>query len=360
MEAGKMFAVRIIALLSLVALANCSDKQAEVEKPRPVRTLTVKSGDTSRTISQTGEVRPHVETDLGFRIDGRLLTRSVDIGSIIKNGDTLAVLDDRDVENSLSTAKAELTSAVTAAELAKINLDRQVSLFEKRVGAQARVDEAESNWRAAAARRDSASLAVEVAERKVGYTRLTADSSGIVTAVGANPSQVVAAGQMIVRIADTSETDAVFDVSERIVNTIPMSAKVRVSLISEPSVTVDGTVRDVSPVADPVTRSYRVRVALPNLPSGLTFGAAVNGQVELPEGDLFALPSAAMTSVDGKPAVYVVDHLGRKLLRKEVTVARYSDTEILVSSGLQNGDAVVVAGVSKLRPDQSVTIEGEK
>ncbi|MBL8577888.1 MAG: efflux RND transporter periplasmic adaptor subunit [Mesorhizobium sp.] len=358
METARALAPRIFAAFTLIALAGCSDEKAEVEKPRPVRTVIATPAYVDQMITQTGEIRPHIETDLGFRIDGRVSARKVNIGAVVAKGDVLATLDDRDVLNELRSVQADLTSAISASELAKTNLDRQRSLFEKQVVAKARVDEADSNWRATAARRDAAEAAVETAKRKVGYTNLIADSTGIVTAIGANAGQVVGAGQMVARIANTAELDAVFDVSERVINISPATIKVRVSLVSDPSVAVTGTVRDVSPTADPATRSYRVRIALPDAPAGMAFGAAVTGKVELPVGNMIALPATALTSVSGKPAVYVVDREAKKLQRREVSIAKYSDTQILVASGLQAGDAVVISGVSKLRPDQIVVVDG--
>jgi RND family efflux transporter MFP subunit len=358
MEIAWSLAPRIFAAISLIALVGCSEEKAEAEKPRPVRTVIASLSFVDQTITQTGEIKPHIETDLGFRIDGRVATSSVDIGAAVAKGDVLAILDDRDVLSELRSAQADLTSAISASELARTNLERQSSLFEKQAVAKARVDEADSNWRTATARRDAAEAVVESAKRKVGYTKLIADSTGIVTAIGANAGQVVNAGQMVVRIADTAELDAVFDVSERIINVSPANIKVRVSLVSDPSVAVTGTVRDVSPTADPATRSYRVRIALPDAPAGMAFGAAVTGKVELPAGNMIALPATALTSASGKPAVYIVDRDAKKLQRKEVSVARYSDTQILVSSGLQAGDVVVIAGVSKLRPDQIVAVDG--
>lgn len=358
MRVSRSHATSLLASCAALALVGCSEQKSEAEKPRPVRTVIATPADTGQAMTQTGEVRPHIETDLGFRIEGRVSARLTEIGAAVAKGDVLATLDDRDVQNELRASEADLTSAISSSELARATLNRQLSLYEKQIVAKARVDEADSNWRAAAARRDAAEIAVENAKRKVGYANLVAGDAGVITAVGANAGQVVSAGQMVVRLATTGEIDAVFDVSERIISISPPDIKVRVSLVSDPSVVLTGNVRDVSPTADPATRSYRVRVALPNAPAGMAFGASVLGRIELPSGNLIALPASALTSASGTPAVFVVDRGTGKLQRKTVSVARYSESQILVASGLEKGDAVVVAGVSKLRPDQVVAVDG--
>jgi RND family efflux transporter MFP subunit len=348
-----------VCIVAAVTLAACSPREPEAERPRPVRTVIAALADTGEEIVQTGEVQPHVETELGFRIDGRLATRAVDVGATVKKGQLLATIDARDVTNELRVAEADLRSALSSESLAKITLDRQNLLFKVSAVAQAKVEEADTNWRTAVARRESAAATLANARNKLTDTQLFANETGVITAIGASPGQVVTTGQMVVKLASTSERDAVFSVSEKLINGSSPDVKVKVSLVSAPSVSVIGYVRDVSPTAESATRSYRVRIALPDAPVEMAFGATVSGQAILSGDRFIALPAAALTANSGAPAVYVVDRAAGTLQRKPIVVARYTASQIFVASGLRPGDVVVVAGVSKLRPGQHIALGGD-
>ena len=339
----------------LFTLAGCQEQETrKAETPRPVRTTVAQPVQVGEEVAQTGEIQPHVETDLGFRIDGRVATREVEVGAVVAKGQLLATLNPQDVRNEVQSVEADLRSAEAAEALARSNLERQRLLFQKDIVALARVEEVEANWRSANARLRAARASLENARNKLDYTELRAPAEGIVSAVGVNAGQVVNAGQMAVRLASTRDRNAVFNVSERLVSTAPDNLKVEVALASNPAVKVVGPVRDVSPTADATTRTYRVRIALPDAPPAMAFGATVRGRLVMPGTPLIALPASSVTSEDGRPAVFVVDPATHALLRKPVEVARYSAAQVMVSSGLAAGDAVVTAGVSKLRPGQKV------
>lgn len=344
-----------------LAVAGCGEeKKAQAEPPRPVRTLVAKSGLVSEEVVQTGDIQPHTETDLGFRIDGRVATRSAEVGMTVSKDQLLATLDRRDIENELRSAEAEVTRADAAESLAKSGLERQRTLFEKQIVARVRVEEAETAWREANARAQSAQSALQIARNKLGYAELRAPYDGVVTAVAINGGQVVSAGQAAIKLASVRELDAVFNVSERLYLAAPEDVKIAVALASNPSVKTIGALRDANPSADPVTRTYRVRFSLPDAPPEMTLGAAVTGHVLISGKPLFVLPASALTDDNGKPAVFIVMPVNRVLVRRPVTVARYRATEVLVDSGLVVGDAVVTAGVSKLRPGQKVAFDGKQ
>ncbi len=345
------------ALLLGIASACMPAVSQATEAPRPVRTIVVTETPAAETIIQTGEIRPRRETDLGFRIDGRLTQRAVEIGTVVRRGDLLALLDENDAANQLRMAEADLASARSAEAVARAAMDRQRTLLDREIVARARFEEAEGNWRTAVARRESAAAALQTARNRVAYTRLEAEEDGAVTAIGANPGQVVQPGQMVVRLASIAEREAVFDVSERIVTVAPADIPVTVSLTSNPAIRLVGQVREVSPAADPATRSFRVRVTLPDAPEAMALGATVTGRASVPQTPLILLPASALTSEDGAPAVYVLDPQARVLRRQRIEVARYTADSILVTAGLTPGQRVVTAGVSRLRPGQAVAGE---
>lgn len=341
----------------VLTLSGCEEEQQAAEPPRPVRTVIATPATIGEEVAQTGEVRANVETELGFRIGGRIATRTAIVGTSVEQGQVLATLDTSDVQNEVGAAEAEVRSAEAAEEVARSTLERQRILFEREIVARARIEEVEGNWQSAAARLNVARNGLQTALNKLTYTELRAPDAGIVSGVAANAGQVVSPGQPVVQLASTRERDAVFNVSERLYTTVPSDVQVEVALVSDPSIKIIGPVRDASPTADPATRTYRVRIALPNAPEAMALGAAVTGRVVLPGKPLIVVPSSALTSEDGKPAVFVVSTDSNELVRKAVVVARYTPTQALVESGLAEGDAVVTAGVSKLRPGQKVAYE---
>lgn len=341
-----------------LALAGCQEETQPAEPPRPVRTQIAKPATIDEQVAQTGEIQANVETNLGFRIGGRVATRTAGVGMSVVKGQVLATLDPNDVQNEVLTAEAEVKSAEATENLAKSELERQRTLFAKQFVARARVEEAEANWRAANAKLNVAKTALQTARNKLTYTELRAPDDAIVSAVSVNAGQVVDAGQSAFTLSSHHERDAVFNISERIYTGVPSDVQVEVALVSDPTIRVIGPVRDASPTADPATRTYRVRIALPDAPATMTLGATVTGRLILPGKALIILPASALTSEDGHPAVFVVQPSSQELVRKPVVVARYTTTQVLVESGLAEGDAVVTAGVSKLRPGQKVAYDG--
>lgn len=349
----------LLGSLSFV-LVGCREEARVEEPPRPVRTITVKAANIGEEVAQTGEVQAQVTTDLGFRIGGRVATRTAEVGMNVVKGQVLATLDPNDVQNEVRGVEAELVSAEASEQLSRSQLNQQRTLFAKQFVARARVEEAEANWRAANARLNVAKTRLLTVRDKLSYTELRAPGAAIVSAVAVNAGQVVEAGQLAIKLASTSERVAVFNVSERVYTSVPSDVKVEVALISDPSVKVIGSIRDASPTADMATRTYRVRVTLPDAPPTMTLGATVTGRLALSGKPLVILPASALTSVDGNPAVYVVQPSTHELVRKSVVVARYTVEQAIIESGLAEGDAVVTAGVSKFRPGQKVAYDAEQ
>lgn len=343
--------------LTLLLGACSEDERVQSEPPRPVRTVIVKPSLINQEVVQTGEIQAHVETDLGFRIDGRVASRNVEVGAIVKKGQLLATLDPHDVENEVKSAEAGLARAEAAEVLTKSAFDRQRTLLAKQIVTRVKVEEAEVSWREANAQTKVAQSTLQSARNKLTYTELRAPNDGIVSAISINTGQVIAASQVGIKLASLRERDAVFNVSERLFISAPKDVRVEVALVSDPQIKVIGSLRDASPGADPLTRTYRVRIALPDAPSVMTLGAAVTGQLVSTGKTLFVLPASALTNEDGKTAVFVVQPSTGELMRKQVAVARYTASEVLVDSGLEEGDVVVTAGVSKLRPAQKVAYD---
>jgi len=216
------------------------------------------------------------------------------------------------------------------------------------------------NLRSAEAKLDSAKASRDLAKDQLGYTDLVAEFDGIVTATGAEPGQVVNAGQMIVRLARPTDKDGVFNIAESAFQTRPAPAdspiEVIVSLLANPGITADGVVREISPVADPATRTFQVKVTLKNPPDQMRFGASIVGRLKASTAPVVVLPATALFDRLGKPAVWVVDTAAVTVALKDVTVARYETDRVILSGGLTKGEIVVTAGVNRLREGQKVRL----
>jgi RND family efflux transporter MFP subunit len=207
------------------------------------------------------------------------------------------------------------------------------------------------------ARLTSATAALDIARETLEQSELRATTDGVVTQTGANRGQVVGAGEPIVVIATRDVRDAAFDVPEQLAGPGLAHARVTVTLLSNPDVSFVSTIREISPMADANTRTYRVLVDLSEAPDQMLLGATVTGVLDLGGADVFRLPASAITSTAGVPAVYVVDPVSLELIRKPIEVAQQSGAQIVLERGIEEGDMVVIAGVSKLRPGQHVRLE---
>ncbi len=346
----------LMAAAAATLLASCSEDPIPAPAPRPVKTVVIKRAPIAEIGSLAGEIKARYESDLGFRIGGKVLARPVDVGSVVERSALLARLDDANERNSVRTAEAQVAAATAESQDAAGNEARQRELLEKGATSRAIYDAAARRLKTAQANLTSAQISLSNAKERLAYTELHADEAGVITAVAAQPGQVVSAGQMIVRLALTGAKEALFNVSESMFRNAPVDPLIEVSLLSDPNVKSTGRVREVSPSADPVTRTFAVRVALENPPEMMLLGSPVVGRVLLEAQQVATLPPAALFRDEGKPAVWVFDPATSTVNLRPVGVLRYENDRMLISSGLMDGERVVVAGVQKLRPGLKVRL----
>jgi RND family efflux transporter MFP subunit len=359
----ELYVVRILAgilALSLtVGLAGCEEqKPPEKSEVRPVRTVVVNPKRMEDSRQAIGEIRPRQESDLGFRVSGKLVMRAADVGSMVRKNQLLAKLEEPDFRNRLQSTEADVNAAEAVLLEAQEAESRQRKLLTSGVATVAAHETAIKNLNSAQAKLDSAKIASAMSKDQLSYTELKSDFDGIVTAVGAEAGQVVNVGQMIVRLAKPSERDAVFAVAESAFETFKPEDRpeVIVSLLSDPKISVDGVVREVSPVADPATRTYQVKVTLPDPPEQMRFGASVSGRLKLTTAPVVELPGSALFDKAGKPAVWIYQADTATVALKPVTVGSYETDQVIISEGLAKGDVVVTAGVNQLREGQKVRL----
>jgi RND family efflux transporter MFP subunit len=349
---------RLFGLMAgLLVLVACEEEAApEAEPIRPVRVIVAETARNGETIRLTGDVQAQDTVVLGFRTGGRMLSRAVSVGDTVEAGDMIARLEDVTQTNNLRTARAELTAAEGDVERTEADYERQVQLLERGFTTRQRYDTALQVFRQAQARADAARAQLANAEEALSFTALYADAYGIVTDIGAEPGEVVPAGAMVVRLARDNGRDAVFDVPERLITSIDPASAIVVSLVSDPAAVASGRVREVAPEADARTRTFRVRVGLSDVPEAFRLGSTIVGSVTLPGTDAKALPAAALTTADGRPAVFVVDPEASTVSLRPVEVGQFDLAGVHVTGGLNEGDIVVTAGVQALREGQIVRV----
>jgi RND family efflux transporter MFP subunit len=344
------------ALILLSALAAChKEEKAGSQAVRPVRTVTVELQEGGEKVSLTGEIQPRYQADIGFRVNGKILERPVDVGTQVKKDDLLARLDPQQYRQDLEVAKSEVAVAEAEVTRSQAQEYRQRELLKNGHTTQVAYDQALKTFKTAQAQLDSAQAKQIQASENLGYADLKADNDGVITAIGADAGQVVSAGQMVVRLAQPGEREGVFNIGEGAFKTRPKDPTVTVHLVSNPEIETAGKVRYVSPQADPATRTYTVRVSLPDAPPQMRLGANVVGTVTLDQGQTVSIPGSALFQKDGKPAVWLVEK-DKTVQLKPITVQRYQGDSVVVGEGLAQGDVVVTAGVQKLLPGQKVAL----
>ena len=342
-------------MLSLLVACKPTEKPLAPEM-RPVRVMTVAKTAGGETVSLTGNIQAQTEVNLSFRIDGRMIKRNVDVGATVKPGQVIATLNADNEENALQSARASLAAASALLVEARNNYDRHKTLVEQRFVAVAEYDRAAASLRTAQSQVDSAQAQVNIAQDRLGYAQLVADAGGTVTAVGAEPGEVVQAGRMIVQVARAGGRDAVFDVPARLKDAAPANPEITVFVTADPKVTAQGRVREVSPRADPATGTFRVRVGLTNPPAAMRLGTTVTGRMQLGSAQGIEIPPSAVIRSDRQSAVWIVDPKTGTVSTRNIEVASQDSARVAVLSGLSPGDVVVTAGVQALRPGQSVRL----
>jgi membrane fusion protein, multidrug efflux system len=340
-----------------VFLTACQpESEAPAPQVRPVRTVTVVKRDVGETVSYTGRIEAENEARLAFRIAGRMIERSVGVGDHVEPGQVVAKVEPHNQLNALRTAQAGVAAAQARVNETQINFDRQKTLLARDVASRAQFEQAEVVLKTARAQLETAEAQLKTAKDQVSYTELRADAPGIVAATGAEPGEVVQAGQMILRVARREGRDAVFDVPAQLLRSAPSDPLITVSLSDDPKVTAIGRVREVSPQADPVTRTFEVRVGLTDPPEAMRLGSTVVGRMKLEVAPVIEIPASALTETDRKPAVWVVDPKTLTVSLRNVVMARNDPATVGISEGLYPGEIVVTAGTQALHPGQKTRL----
>ena len=342
------------AVALLVALAACQGEEAAVPDGRPVRVVTVEAGKLANDIQLSGEIQAEKNVGLAFRIGGRVTERPVNVGDRVAAGQVIARLAPTLEQNALAAAKAALEAARGEVNTARNAFARQEQLMAQGFTTRPRFDQALKAQDAAQAQLEDAEAQVELAQDRLGFTELRAGVAGIVTARYVEPGEVVQPGQVVVQLAREDGRDAVFNVPARLLETQAGGSTIRVALAEAPAVSALGQVREVAPQADPVTRTFQVRVGLQDPPEAMQLGSTVVGTLEVRSDAVVSIPASALTQQGLSPAVWVVDPAKSTVSLRDVDVLRFDPGQVVVSQGLEPGEIIVSAGIQALHVGQRI------
>jgi RND family efflux transporter MFP subunit len=347
----------LLVFASVAFVASCQ----RVEEPappeiRPVRVIKIERSVGGDTVSLTGTVQAEREVNLSFRIDGRMIERGVGVGDAVRPGQLVARLDPQNEESTLQSARAQLAAARARLTEARNNYERMKDLVSDNSVSRASFEQSEAMLKTADSQVESAQTQVTLAANRLEYTRLVSNVTGVVTAQGAEPGEVVGPARMIVQVAREGARDAAFDVPARVKDAVTTNGEFTVQLVSDPGVTAAGTVREIAPRADPVTGTFRVKVRLKDPPAAMRLGTTVAGRVRLAAAPTIEVPPSAVIRSDRQAAVWVVDPKTSTVATRAIEVRSSDPARIEVASGLNPGDIVVTAGIQALRPGQKVRL----
>src|SRR5689334_21830565 len=358
MSGSTPFAIKFIGLvLAASTLAACDQITAQpVAPPRPVLVTTAHYQRQSADRSFVGTVRPRIESDLGFRVAGKVQKRLVEVGAPVVAGEPLATLDEVDLMLQAEQAEAEQRAATGVLTQAAAAETRAVELKQKGWTTQAQVEQAKATADEARARLNRAERSVELTNNSLSYATLLADAPGVVTATLIEPGQVVAAGQTAIRVARLAEKEVVVAIPETMLARA-RSGDARVSVWSNPGKRYVASLRELAPSADAMTRTYLAKFSIPQADDvvqlGMTATLSLSDSASAP---VARLPLTALFDQGDGPSLYVADPKSGAITRQRVTVKAYESDDVLIAGGIDEGADIVVAGVQKLDPAQKVRV----
>lgn len=341
-------------MLCAALLAGCERPAPPPQPPRPALVVTAGVSAGSAPTILVGEVRSRYETAQGFRIDGKIVERRVEVGSVVKKGQVLARLDAADAGLSAMAARAGVAAAEADLALAQTELDRQRKLYQRQFVSGTALDMQEAQFKSAQARLDQARAQAAVAGNQSGYTEMRADRDGVITGIRAEPGQVVEAGEAVVFISVPSAMEVAVAVPESRMAGIVVGMPAEIRLWANREASYRGKVREIAPAADSATRTFQVRVAFEQEDAALHLGMTAGVRFLREDQPGFLLPAAAISQYQGKNVVWVVDPKTRQVQPRPVRTGAYVEDGVLVTQGLAGGEQIVAAGVHALTPGLTV------
>jgi RND family efflux transporter MFP subunit len=351
---------RLLLLSAGLLLVACSKKEPPPEPVRPVLSVEVKALDQQSLGRFAGSIQARYESNVGFRVPGRIASRDVDVGTEVETGALLATLDPTDQQNQLRSAEGNLARIQAQLINAQASARRQQQLFDRGVGAQAQLDLAQTDLKTTQASLDQAKASVSQARDQLNYVELRTDHKAIVTAWNAEAGQVVTAGQQVVTLAQPDIKEAVIDLPDTLVDQLPPDVVFQVAAQLDPKLTSTAIIREIEPQAQSATRTRRARLTLADTPSGFRLGTAISVTLSSAIKPRIELPLSALQEVDGKPRIWVIDPQSQTVAPRDISVVSRTDSTVVLAGGVQAGERVVSAGVNSLKPGQKVKTDEDR
>jgi membrane fusion protein, multidrug efflux system len=344
----------VIASTCLLVLGCRPQAKTAAEPPRTVRVMEAKPYSRNSSFVLPGEVRARWETRLAFRVSGQILTREVEIGQAVKKGQTLTRLDPTDYRLAVLAQEANHAAAEAELRLLKLEQDRIAQLRAKNLASESEADQRLAALRAGEARVEASRAQLSQTRHQAVYATLVADDDGVVTALEAEAGQFVAAGQTVIRLARTGAREIAVSVPESQLAAIRRAQTLEVRLTAFPHRLWSGQLRELAPAADPATRTFAARIAVPAGDADLILGMSASVTLVSREREQILLPLGALHTQDDQPGVWLVKQDDRSVERVPITTAGLTEEGVLVSAGVPAGAWVVIAGAPLLRPGQRV------
>ena len=339
-----------------LGLTGCNEKKEETaEVVRPVKVVEIAQADTTRKLDYSGAVRARTEMNLGFRVNGKIVERKVDIGQKVKPGDVIARMDATDYILAVRRSQADLDAAEKQVQTTELARTRAQTLFNKNVTSKSQLEQAELSYEQAVATRDSAVSALTEAKNQVAYADLTSDMNGIVTAINADVGQVVSSGTPVITVAVDGEKEVQVAVPEMDIAQFKVGKDVKARFWSDAALVLNGKVREVSGSADQ-SRTFAVRVSVPNDPRVLLGMTATIEALADNTQPYVSIPLSALAQKDGKQIVWLVDRSAGTVHSRAIKVADFADDGVRVADGLKAGDVVVAAGTQFMTENMKVKL----
>ncbi|MBN3846469.1 efflux RND transporter periplasmic adaptor subunit [Paraburkholderia sp. Ac-20342] len=361
MRHGLLLRTCAVVLAGAALLAACSKKEAAAPAPRPVVALAVHAdGEALQAASLPGEVQARYSTPLSFRVGGKIIERRVRLGDVVKNGEVVALLDPADAQKSAASAQAQLDAAQHNLVYAQQQFERDKAQAKENLIAPAQLEQTSNAYSSAQAQRDQAQQQLALAKNQLQYTTLVAGHAGVITAEQADTGQNVSAGQAVYNLAWSGDTDVLCDVPESALAAFAVGQSASVTLAALPGRQFSARVRELSPAADPQSRTWRARLTLADAGPDVRLGMTADVTPALPlataaaQHGLFTLPVTALFHDSQQPAVWVVRAADNTLELRRVTIVRYNERTIVVSEGLKDGESVVLQGVHTVSAGEKV------
>src|SRR5450830_2004298 len=355
---GGRISTCIFGLGLLALLSGCGPEKAEPKQRSRVFVQTVQPADFAAAVTLTGDIQARVQTDLSFRVGGKIIQRMVDVGDRVSAKQVLAKLDPKDLQSNVDSAQAQVVAEQARVKQTAAAFVRQEKLLPKGYTSRSEYDTAQAALRSNQSALAAAQAQLANAREQLGYTSLIAEAPGVITARQAEVGQVVQATMPIFSLARDGARDAVFNVYESLLVEPSGDQSITVTLLDNPAIQATGKVREVTPAVSAQSGTVQVKVALGALPAGMDLGSVVSATVTAPAKASIELPWSALTKDISEPAVWLVDDSGKVSLHR-VKVGRYLTGHVIISDGLQGGEKVVIAGGQLLHPDMLVEIAAQ-